>query len=167
MLIRAEQPGDHDAVFELNLAAFDSAAEAELINCLRDECEAFMSLVAIVNDEIVGHIFFSPVALVGNAKVKMFGLGPMAVAPAHQRAGIGSALVETGLDQCRTLGIEAVVVLGHPGFYPRFGFVPASQFGIDCDFPAPDEAFMVLELDPGVLHGKSGRVKYHPAFSDV
>lgn len=167
VLIRPEQPNDHRAVFGLNVAAFDSASEAKLVDRLRNECEVFISLVAIDDQNIMGHIFFSPVILVSDDKAKIFGLGPMAVAPVHQRQGVGSALLRTGLDQCRKIGGKAVVVLGHPDFYPRFGFVPASQFGIGSDFPAPDEAFMALELKPGALHGKSGQVKYHQAFSDA
>ena len=167
MLIREEQPGDHDAVFDLNVAAFKSEAEAKLVNRLRDECETFISLVAINEQAIVGHILFSPVTLAGNAEPRIVALAPMAVEPAHQRQGIGSALVTRGLDQCRISGIHAVVVLGHPAFYPRFGFVPASRFGIDSEFRAPDEAFMALELRPNALRGKAGRIRHHEAFKQV
>ncbi len=167
VLIRPEQPEDHAWVFALNVAAFESTAEAGLVDGLREQCDNLVSLVAVDGREIVGHILFSPATLECDEKASVFGLGPMAVAPTRQRQGIGTMLVEAGLDRCRKLGFEAVVVLGHPEFYPRFGFVPASQFDLDSDFPAPDEAFMALELAPGALRGKSGRVKYHPLFSDT
>ena len=91
----------------------------------------------------------------------------MAVSPAHQRTGIGSALVETGLEACRELGAAAVFVIGHASYYPRFGFVPATGFGIDSDYDVPPEVFMVLELAPGALAGKAGRLTYHEAFAGL
>jgi putative acetyltransferase len=95
------------------------------------------------------------------------GLGPMAVRPAWQRQGIGSQLVREGLEECWRSGYEAVVVLGHPEYYPRFGFVPASRFGLRCEFEAPDEAFMALELRSGVLSAGGGVVRYASEFSKV
>jgi putative acetyltransferase len=91
----------------------------------------------------------------------------MAVVPAQQRTGLGSALVRAGLEQCRKLGFGAVVVLGHPDYYPRFGFSPAARFGIGCEYEAPQEAFMAIELQPGYLKGASGKVEYHAAFDEV
>jgi putative acetyltransferase len=95
------------------------------------------------------------------------GLAPMAVAPEHQRKGIGSALVRAGLEQCKRLGFGAVVVLGHPAYYPRFGFMSSAHFGIACEYEVPEDVFMVVELQPGFLRGASGKVKYHAAFGDV
>ena len=95
------------------------------------------------------------------------GLAPLAVAPERQSEGIGSALVRTGLQQCRQLDFGAVVVLGHPGYYPRFGFSPSTRFGLGCEYDVPEEAFMVVELKPGYLDSASGKVKYHDAFSDL
>ncbi len=167
MLIRPEQPSDHQAIFALNASAFDSLSEARLVDCLREQCDKFISLVAEKEGDIVGNIVFSPVTLASDPSSIIFGLGPMAVAPPHQRQSIGTALVRAGLEHCRALGAEAVVVLGHPAYYPRFGFVPASGFGIDSDYPSSDEAFMAAELQVGALGNKSGRVKYHRAFSDA
>ncbi len=99
--------------------------------------------------------------------LKVMGLGPMSVAPEDQLKGIGSALVRAGLEHCKKMGFTAVVVLGHPEYYPHFGFSPSSRFGIDSEYEVPEEVFMAMELQPGALSGKTGRVKYHPAFSNV
>ena len=95
------------------------------------------------------------------------GLGPMSVLPSLQRGGIGSKLVINGLQECQNLGNEIVIVLGHPEYYPRFGFIPASNYGIKCEYDVPDEVFMALELHPGALSGRSGIVKYQPEFNEV
>jgi putative acetyltransferase len=110
---------------------------------------------------------FAPVSLSGCTDLNVMGLAPMVVAPAHQCKGIGSTLIQEGLEQCRQLGVAAVVVLGHPKYYPRFGFSPSSEFGIDSEYDVPEEVFMVMELIPGALSGKTGTVKYHAVFNDV
>ena len=94
------------------------------------------------------------------------GLAPMAVLPEYQKRGIGSALVERGFDECRRIGHNIVVVVGHPEYYPRFGFTPAREQGLGCEFDVPDEVFMVAELSPGTLDGRQGLVKYHPEFKN-
>ena len=93
------------------------------------------------------------------------GLAPMAVLPEYQNQGVGSLLVRNGLSECQRAGFDIVVVLGHPRYYPRFGFIPASQKGLSCEYQVPDEAFMVIELRPGALNGMSGLVKYQPEFA--
>lgn len=105
--------------------------------------------------------------LSGHDDLKIMGLAPMAVAPSQQRRGIGSALVRAGLERCRALGAGAVVVLGHPAFYPRFGFVPSTHFNIACEYDMPEEAFMVMELERGFLRGASGTIRYHEAFMNL
>jgi putative acetyltransferase len=110
---------------------------------------------------------FTPVFLSGHSALKIMGLAPLAVAPEHQRKGVGSALVRAGLDQCTLLGFGAVVVLGHPEYYHRFGFSSSVRFGIGCDYDVAESAFMVVELQAGFLCGASGTIKYHTAFSDV
>jgi putative acetyltransferase len=167
MIVRDERPRDRDAVRAVNLAAFDTSAKADLVATLRGQAQPIVSLVAEVDGEIVGHILLSPVTLDGHPELRLMGLAPMAVAPAHQRQRIGSALVRAGLERCRQLDIGAVVVLGHPSYYPRFGFAPSVRFGIRCEYEAPDEAFMLIELRPGCLRGMAGTVRFHPAFTDV
>ena len=165
MLIRNEIPGDRVAVHALNAAAFETAAEAGLVDALREQARPLVSLVADDGGAVIGHILFSPVALPGHPGLAIMGLAPMAVAAAHRGRGVGSALVREGLERCREIGCDAVVVLGHPAYYPRFGFVPAAGFGIGCEYDAPAEAFMILELRPGALAGAGGTVRYHAAFA--
>jgi putative acetyltransferase len=165
--IRTEEERDWAAVQAVNESAFERTAEAHLVAALREQAQPVISLVAEHEDAIVGHIMFSPVVFPGRPELRVMGLAPMAVAPEHQRKGIGSALVRDGLEQCKHLDFGAVVVLGHPEYYPRFGFAVAVRLGIGCEYEVPEEAFMVVELQLGYLHGTTGKVKYHAAFSDV
>lgn len=167
MLIRNEEEKDFSAVHALNASVFESPVEANLVDVLRKQARPFVSLVAEDNNTVVGHIMLSPVSLSGHPGLKIMSLAPMAVAPAHQNKGVGSALVRTGLERCKELGFGAVVVLGHPGYYPRFGFSPSARFGIGCEYEAPEEAFMVVALQPGYLHGKTGTINYHAAFKNL
>ena len=127
-----------------------------------------LSLVAVEDGRVVGHILFSPVTIEsGERTFSAVGLAPMAVLPELQHRGVGSQLVKAGLDECRKAGCERVVVLGHPEYYPRFGFVPASRYGIGCEYDVPDEVFMALELREGVLLDCHGIAKYQPEFNEV
>lgn len=162
-VIRPERPSDRDAVYRVNEAAFGQPDEADLVDRLRERSSSYLGLVAEVDGVVIGHILFTPVTLdVGAADVR--GLAPMAVLPEHQRSGVGSALVRAGLAACAADGAEAVVVLGHPAYYPRFGFKPASAYGIACAYDVPDEAFMALERVEGALTDAAGVARYHPAF---
>lgn len=167
MLIRPEEERDWAAVHALNATAFASPAEANLVEALRQQAHPVISLVAEEDQQIVGHIMFSPISLTGHPNLNVMGLAPMAVAHRRQRAGIGAALVRTGLERCKQLGFGAAVVLGHIKYYPRFGFVPSTRFGIACTYEVPEQAFMVVELQPGYLQGTSGTVQYHAAFADL
>ena len=167
MLIRFEESKDHDAVHKVNAAAFESPAEANLVDILRKEASPIVSLVAEEEGAIAGHILFSPVTLSGNTALIIMGLGPMAVMPKYQKKGIGSALVKKGLEECKELGAGAVIVLGHPWFYPRFGFIPSLRYGFRSEYDVPEDVFMALELQPGYLQGAAGIIKYHPAFNRV
>ena len=161
--IRREQPGDEPAIADLTTAAFGQPDEAQIVDAIRKAGRPAISLVAIEGADLVGHILFTPVQFEPpRSGIELMGLAPMAVAPDRQRRGIGSALVREGLRQCARAGSRAVVVVGHPGFYPRFGFRSGSTFGLRCEYPVPDEVFMVVELLPGVLQGSSGLVTYVP-----
>ncbi len=167
MHIRPERPDDCASIHAVNVAAFETSTEADLVDALRVQANPLISLVAVDDDALLGHILFSPVTLAGDEDMAAMGLAPMAVIPAKQRQGIGSALIREGLHRCRQLGIHAVVVLGHAESCPRFGFVPASQFGLRSEYDVPDEVFMAIELEPGALQGKSGVISYHPVFASL
>jgi putative acetyltransferase len=165
--IREEEITDKPGVRLVNEAAFATKAEAYLVDTLREQVRPIVSLVAEEQGAIVGHILFSPVTLGDYPELKIMGLAPMAVMPEYQNRGIGSALVRAGLEACERLGFGAVVVLGHPQYYPRFGFQPATGFGIGCEYEVPEEVFMVKELHEGYLRGATGIVRFHEAFSGV
>jgi putative acetyltransferase len=165
--VRSEQPRDRTQVFEVNRAAFGRPDEALLVDRLRETAGVLISLVAVEADQVVGHILFTPVQVASETPFDAMALGPMAVLPGYQRRGIGSRLVRSGLDACREAGHSVVFVLGHPRFYPRFGFTPAGAVGIAWEHPAPEDAFMVIELTPGALGGRTGIVKYLPEFTAV
>ena len=162
-MIRSETPSDIPAIHAVNEAAFGQPFEAGLVDALRREADPFISLVAERDGEVVGHICFSPVTIAAaEGSDGYVGLGPMAVAPAVQNQGIGTRLVEAGLDECRRRGLKLVVVVGHAAFYPRFGFEPASRLALRCEYDVPDDVFMALRLDEET--GPTGLVRYHPAF---
>jgi putative acetyltransferase len=164
--IRAEQPDDRAAIRDVVSKAFGQTDEADLVDALRREADPFISLVATDGGTVVGHIAFSPITIItGDAPGGGMGLAPMAVVPELQNRGIGSRLVREGLEECRRRGADLVVVLGHADYYPRFGFTPGRPKGLTCEYPVPDEVFMVLELTAGALSGRSGLVQYHPAFA--
>jgi putative acetyltransferase len=166
--IRAELPEDYGAVRRVNELAFGQPDEAALVDRLRSEASPYISLVAVSDDQVVGHILFSPVSIESEGRSFMaMGLAPMAVLPEFQNQGVGSALVRAGLRECQAIGHDVVVVLGHAEYYPRFGFIPASRKGIRSEYDVPDEVFMVVELKPDALAGRTGLVKYHPAFGSL
>lgn len=167
MKIRPERAADVPGIRALNLAAFDTSTEADLVDALRLHADPIVSLVADDSQTIVGHILFSPVTLLPSPEVRIMGLAPMSVEPARQRQGIGSALIHEGLARCRRLGSGVVVVLGHAEYYPRFGFTPASRFGLQCEYDVPDDVFMALELEPGILRDRPGTIRYHAAFASA
>jgi putative acetyltransferase len=168
VIVREERLEDIVAVRQVNEQAFGRAAEADLVDALRAHGKAVLSLVAVEADRVIGHVLFSPVTIESDeGAFPAVGLAPMAVLPERQRCGIGSLLVKRGLDECRQAGHECVVVLGHPEYYPRFGFAPASRYGIRSEYDVPDEVFMALELREGALRGRAGVAKYQPEFNEV
>lgn len=166
IIIKQEEEKDREAVFALNHVAFGQEDEALLVDRLRESPEFVpeLSLVAWLEGRLVGHILFTKIGIGSKSFSGVLALAPMAVLPEHQQQGIGSELVKAGLAGARELHYEAVVVLGHPEYYPRFGFRPASSWGILCPFEVPDEAYLALELKPGALGQKEGVVAYSSAF---
>jgi putative acetyltransferase len=166
LTIRSEVPADRDRVFAVESAAFAQRNEAELVDSLRRSTDPQLSLVATLADEIVGHVFFSPVVIESQrAATPAAALGPVAVEPARQRTGVGSALVRAGLERCSDHGWHAVFLVGNPAYYSRFGFVPAAPLGFHYGDPRFDPVFQVVELKAGALAGCRGRVHFHSAFA--
>ena len=168
MTIREERSEDAPAIRRVLLEAFDGAAEADLVDKLRANGKLRVSLVAELEDQVVGHILLTEVTSDdADRRPKALGLAPMAVLSEFQRKGVGSALMRRSLERCRELGHDAIVVVGHPEYYPKFGFLPASRYGLRCEYDVPEDVFMALELRVGALQGSGGLVRYQPEFSDA
>ena len=166
--IRSETSADGAVIREVNAAAFATDAEARLVDALRAHGALVLSIVAESELGVIGHLAFSRVTVTRDADGAIaagIGLAPMAVHPAHQRLGVGTKLVVEGLLRLRIEGHRFCVVLGHRGYYPRFGFIPASRFQIR--WQQANEALMVQELHPGGLTGVSGVVRYGPEFDGL
>ena len=171
MNIRPETPADIPAIYTVNKRAFrEREAEPRLVDALR-ESDAFvpgLSLVAEVDGKVVGHILFSRINITTeNGNVPAIALAPMAVLPEYQGQGIGSELVRRGLEACREQGHSFVIVLGHPTFYPRFGFSAEAAKALECPWGDCGTAWMALDFTPGALAGVRGKVVYPPVFDSV
>lgn len=163
LIVRDENPEDEPAIRRINEAAFERPDEANLIESLRGEGAVVCSLVAEMQKELVAHILFSRMFLEDPAgPVPAVALAPVATLPRHQRRGIGGRLIREGLDRLADSGERIVFVLGHPGYYSRFGF--SAQKARSISSPFPPESFMAMELRPGALDGVRGSVRYPKAF---
>jgi putative acetyltransferase len=168
--IRPELPEDIPAILDVHLQAFGQDGEARLISALRHDgnINPQLSLVAVFGERIIGHILFCPITIVSETvETPAIALAPLAVHQDYQCLGIGAALIEEGILECQRLGHRIVIVVGHPTYYPRFGFTPAHKSGIMAPFPCPDDAFMALPLEIGALDGIGGIVRYPLAFDTV
>lgn len=149
----------------MNRSAFEQTDEARIIEALRTNCDDLLSLVAVEGDRVIGHILFSPATLEAReGSLRGMGLAPMAVLPERQRQGVGQMLIRAGLAELERRECPFIVVLGHPDYYPRFGFEPASTYGIRCVWEVPDEAFMILPLDRAKIPASGGLARYRPEF---
>ncbi|UCG56389.1 MAG: N-acetyltransferase [Phycisphaerales bacterium] len=166
--IRQEQPQDSQAIREVNIRAFGQPQEANVVDKLRQNCNELLSLVATEADTIVGHILFTPATIESEDRTAHgMGLAPMAVLPEYQRQGIGSELIRAGIARLKSRRSPFIIVLGHVEYYPRFGFEPASRYGIRSEWEVPDEAFMILVLDESEMDGISGVARYRPEFAEA
>ena len=160
--VREERTWDLDGIRAVNKRAFGQDQEADIVDALRSNGAASLSLVATVDSLVAGHIMYSPVDI---GPLEGIGLGPVAVLPDYQRRGIGSVLVKTGNRRLELARCPFIVVLGHPTFYPRFGFRPASTLGVSCEWDVPDDVFQILVFDPVRMAGVSGVARYRREFS--
>jgi putative acetyltransferase len=170
VIIRPETEKDYEKIKRVNDLAFGQKNEGLLVEKLRQTSNYIpaLSLVAELNNEIVGHILFYPVSVHSSgASYPTLSLGPMAVIPAFQRKGVGRQMVFEGLEIAKSLGHDSVIVIGHPEYYPRFGFRLASKWDIKSTFEVPVEVFMAIELVEGALQGKSGTVEYPKEFEEA
>ncbi len=167
--IRFELPKDIDEVRLLNDKAFGQPEEGRIVDKLRKSCNRILSLVAISNNKIVGHILFSPVTIeTQKGVIEGMGLAPMAVLPELQNHGIGSKLVKEGLRIINNTTCPYVIVLGHEKYYPRFGFQRASKYGLTSQWEGvPDDAFMAMILNDSVMKEVSGIVRYRDEFNET
>jgi putative acetyltransferase len=168
--IRPEATSDYCAIKKVNDLAFGQPNEGLLVEKLRQNPDfiAALSLVAEKDGNLIGHILFFPIKVIGPAaSYDALALAPMAVLPDFQKQGIGGQLIGKGLETAKALGFRSVIVVGHPEYYPRFGFVPASSWGLQAPFALPDEVFMALELVPDGLKEVSGMVAYPGEFDEV
>jgi len=163
--IREERADDVAAVRNMNRRAFGQDQESNIVDALRANGAALLSLVATLDDRVVGHIMYSPLTIGGN--VTGAALGPMAVLPEHQRQGIGSKLVKVGNQKLKDAGYPFIIVVGHADYYPRFGFKRANEHGITCEWDLPDDVFMLLVLDQAKMESVSGLATYRHEFSSV
>lgn len=166
MTVRQETEDDYPKITHVHIVAFGKA-EAILVENLRKTCCFIpkLSLVAVVNGAVIGHILFYPIQInTLNCKHASLALAPFSILPKHQRQGIGSTLISKGLEEAKKLGFQSVIVLGHTEYYPRFGFKRASQFGISAPFQVPDEVFFAMELTTDALKDSRGTVEYPKEF---
>ena len=165
--IRPECSVDIAAIRQVNNAAFPTPAEGQLVDALRAAGRLSISLVAEHDGATVGHVAFSPVTLDGHADLRGgLGLAPVAVVPQFQAQGIGGRLIREALSVATAARCTFVVVLGEPAYYTRFGFVPATRFGLQNEYGVGDE-FMALELQAGSLARRAGLIRYAPEFATL
>jgi len=169
--IRSEKPEDFATIYEINKKAFNGEVEARLIDKIR-QSENFipeLSLIALKDDKIVGHILFSKIKIKRGEEEKIIlALAPMSVLSEFQKQGIGSSLVREGLEISKKLGYYIVALVGHHDYYLRFGFTSARAKGLEISLKMsiPDEAFMVCELEKDALKGIKGIVEFPPYFEE-
>lgn len=167
--IREEKKEDYKAIREVNDKAFKQSQEGILVDKIRESGTEVLSLVAVSEGKVVGHIFFSMAKIENQPSLKKgMALAPMAVSPQHQNQSIGSMLIKEGIKRLKVKSVPYIIVLGHEDYYPRFGFEKASKYGIKCQWDGvPDEAFMIMILDEKVMENVHGVAKYRDEFNEA
>ena len=167
-IIRREQPQDISEIREVNIRAFGQEQEASVVDKLRENCNSVLSLVALTDGHVVGHILFGPAVIEGeHGKLVGTGLAPLAVLPEYQRKGIGTELLQTAIARIKKGGCPYIIVIGHPEYYARFGFEKAGRFGISSEWDVPDEAFMILMLDRKAMNSITGVAGYREEWAEA
>jgi len=166
-IIRREAAGDVEQIHKVNELAFEKKEEADIVDRLRENCPEYFSFIAVVENQIVGHILFTPAWIESpHGPITGMGLAPLAVIPEFQNHGIGGQLIQFGMDEIQKGGYLFVIVLGHPGYYPRFGFEKASLYGVRCEYEdVPDEAFMIKIFDPDITIQEPAVAHYRPEWA--
>jgi putative acetyltransferase len=171
IIIREEQPTDINAIYAVEQDAFEQPDEADLVNRLRDIDAVWLSHIAVLDGDIVGHALYSMVTVTDGDMVREFpALAPLAIATTYQKQGIGGQLMNAGLQAARDAGYGLMFLIGHPSYYPRFGFQPAKPLGFTSDYvkeDGPHEHFMVAVLDDSLLNTVRGHVRYHSIFDGI
>jgi len=169
IIVRPEEAQHAEGVYRVEEKAFDRPNEADLCASMRKRRAVTLSLVALEDGDVIGHVLFTPVTIHGESgDIPAVGLGPLAVLPGRQKQGIGARLIRAGLEEIRQQGHSVVVVLGAPAYYTRFGFEPASRYAVSFSDPnAPADAFMLLELRRGAMEDRGGVAHYQPEFNEV
>lgn len=167
--IRKESENDYKYVYKVNKEAFLRDNESELVEKIRlgDNYINDLSLVAIVKNEIVGHIMLSKIEISGKENLDILTLAPMSVIPNYQKIGIGSKLIESAIEKAKELGYKAIIVLGHENYYPKFGFEVAALYDIYPPFDVPDDVFMIKILDKTIIDQLGGQVLYPKEFMEI
>ena len=170
LTIRPESKRDYLQIKQINDLAFNQENEGIMIENLRSKPEFIpeLSLIAKLENEIVGHILFLPLKIKNNnSEFTTLSLAPMAVKSEYQKMGIGGKLMKKGFEVSKELGFTSIIVLGYPEYYPKFGFKPAINWGIKPPIDVPSEVFMAIELEKDALKDVSGTVEFPLEYYDA
>lgn len=162
--IRYEKLKDQELIYKLLSESFETNDEEKLVRLLHTDHQSLISLVADFNNEIIGQIILSKMTAEEDETLEIYGLAPMCVAPEYQNQGVGTKLVEAVIREAKKNKIDGIFVLGHPNYYPRFGFKPTKEYKIKCEYDVPADVFMALDLSSRLSKLKGQIVFYAEEF---